>query len=691
VRFGICSSHDETTREAERNFELTAQEIQFLRPVQMNIFSRAIPTGVGLSLRAQIQVLGMAGVAVVGVIYLVGLQFENRSQRIAEEFGMLASLTAKVSEGLLQGRELATEFLQKPSEKKIADHNEIVGAAAAHLATIERVAEALPDNDPIRKASTFRSAINNYTTRFSNVASAQKLIGLNENDGLQGKLRSAVHSVEGQLKKYDQPRLAVLMLMMRRHEKDFMLRGDEKYGDELRKRAEEFSVELAKADLPATTKAEITKLIESYQASFLAFMAGQSTLTEEAADLTQIYDRLRPTLMTVRSAADQRHERVKAELASVRWYVLWSICLTVLAVTVLAFLFGRRLSVPLLKMVTAMERLSQGDLDSQVERVERRDEIGKISRALSIFRDKLLENRELTAEQAKVQERAALERRKAMLEIADGFERTIGKIVGTVVTASSEIEAAAGSLAKTAEVTQELTITVATASEQSSANVQSAAAATEQMVASVAEIGRQVHQSQQISSSAVAQAEQTNMRIAELSRSAGRISDVVKMISEVAEQTNLLALNATIEAARAGEAGRGFAVVASEVKALASQTAKATDEIGAQIAQMQSATESSVSAIQEIGETIGKISEVSSAIAGAVEEQGAATQEIARNVQQANQGAGQVEGSIAEVNRGASQTGSAAGQVHSAASALRNESDQLKKAVEQFLATVRAA
>jgi methyl-accepting chemotaxis protein len=647
----------------------------------MNIFSRAkarVPGRVSLSLRAQIQLLGMAGVAVVGVIYLVGLQIEERSQRVADKFATLASLTAKVSEGLLQGREIATEFLQKPTDKKIADHNEIVTAAAGHLPDIERLVEALPDNDPMRQANSFRSAINNYTTRFSNVASAQKLIGFNENDGLQGKLRTAVHSVEGQLKKYDQPRLAVLMLMMRRHEKDFMLRGEEKYGDELRKRAEEFAGELAKADLPATTKAEIIKLIESYQSSFLAFMAGQSTLTNEAADLTQIYDRLRPTLIAVRKAADQRHEQLKTELASVRWYVFWSICITVSTMTVLAFLFGQWLSTPLVKMAKAMERLSQGDLDGNIDSVNRRDEIGKISRALSVFHDKLLENRQLTADQAKAQERAVVERRNAMLEVADGFERTIGKIVEAVATASSEIEIAAGSLAKTAEVTQGLTATVAVVSEQSSANVQSAAAATEEMVSSVTEIGRQVQESQKVSDAAVAQAEQTNIRIAELSKSAGRIGEVVKMISAVAEQTNLLALNATIEAARAGEAGRGFAVVASEVKALAGQTAKATDEIGAQIAQMQSATQLSVSAIREIGDTIGQISEISLTISGAVEEQGAATQEIARNVQQAAQGASQVEGSIAEVNRGATGTGSAAEQVHSSARALRGESDHLE-------------
>ena len=652
-------------------------------------------SGVGgrihINLRSQILLLGMTGVTVIGAIYLVSLQIETRSQREADEFGALALLTAKVSEGLLQGREIATEFLQKPDDKKIASHTETVKTAVGYLGDIEHLAETLPEKDPIRQASSFRAVINSYTTRFSNVVSAQKLIGFNENDGLQGKLRTAVHTVEGQLKKYDQPRLAVLMLMMRRHEKDFMLRGDEKYGDELRKRADEFSVELAKTDFPADSKAEISKLVDVYKASFLAFIAGQSTLTEEAADLAQIYDRLRPSLIAVRKAADERLESVKTDLASVQRYVFWSICATILVMVTSALLFGRWLSTPLVKMAIAMERLSQGDLDSRIEPVNRRDEIGKISSALFIFHEKLLENRQFAAEQAEMQERAETHRREAMLQVADRFEQAISKIVQTVSTASVEIELAAGSLSKTAETTQELSATVAAASEQSSANVQSAAAASEQMVSSVTEIGRQVHESQKVASAAVQQADQTNARIAELSQSAGRIGEVVKLISAVAAQTNLLALNATIEAARAGEAGRGFAVVASEVKALAGQTAKATEEISVQITQMQAATEHSVSAIQEIGGTIAKISEISSVIAASVEEQGAATQEIARNVQQAAQGATQVSGSIAEVNRGAADTGSAAGQVHGSARELLGESNHLKSEVENFLASIRAA
>jgi methyl-accepting chemotaxis protein len=346
---------------------------------------------------------------------------------------------------------------------------------------------------------------------------------------------------------------------------------------------------------------------------------------------------------------------------------------------------------PIRRIAEVLLALGSGNKQVDVPYVGRGDEVGDAANAANTFKENLIRIEKMEAEQKEAEVRAAAQRKADMHKLADDFQAAVGQIVETVSSASTELEAAAGTLTKTAEVTQELSGTVAAASEQASANVQSVASATEEMTSSVNEISRQVQESSRIAIEAVKQAQQTDARINELSKAAGRIGDVVKLITAIAEQTNLLALNATIEAARAGEAGRGFAVVASEVKQLASQTARATDEITTQIAGMQAATQDSVAAIKEIGGTIGRISEIASTIAAAVEEQGAATQEIARNVGEAAKGTQQVASNITDVNRGAGETGSASAQVLSSAQSLSSESNHLKAEVDKFLMTVRAA
>jgi methyl-accepting chemotaxis protein len=377
----------------------------------------------------------------------------------------------------------------------------------------------------------------------------------------------------------------------------------------------------------------------------------------------------------------------------------YSSVLTMLAVIVgLAILMGagaslyviRDVSAGIASIVEPMQALGQGKLEAEVPHQGEKTEIGQMADALQIFKQALIAKRAADQAAAKDAE-AKIERGRRVDGVTREFEKMIGDIVSNVSSASSQLEASAGSLSTTAVRSQELSTTVASASEEASTNVQSVASATEELSSSVNEISRQVQESARMASNAVGQARSTTEQVGELSKAATRIGDVVELINTIAGQTNLLALNATIEAARAGEAGRGFAVVASEVKALAEQTAKATGEIGQQINGIQAATENSVNAIKEISGTIEKLSEISSTIAAAVEEQGAATQEISRNVQQAAQGTQQVSSNIMDVQRGATETGSASSQVLAAAKTLSSDSSRLRTEVSKFLTDVRAA
>jgi methyl-accepting chemotaxis protein len=338
----------------------------------------------------------------------------------------------------------------------------------------------------------------------------------------------------------------------------------------------------------------------------------------------------------------------------------------------------------------SMQLLSDGDLESEIYRSRQSDEIAAMSDTLQVFRDSMIRARALAADQDK--DRAAKVERAARMEarIAE-FEATVRSALDNLSQSANSMQNTAQSMATTADQSNALVNAVASAAEETSANVQTVSAGTEELSSSIAEIGRQVVNSAEIARKAVDEAGATDATMQGLADNASRISVVVDLIQVIASQTNLLALNATIEAARAGEAGRGFAVVASEVKSLASQTAKATDEIRAQIASMQSVTSAAVNAIRNIGQTIGDIDSVTTAIAAAVEEQGVATREIARNVQHAAGATSEVSSNIVGVSTASGEAGAAAAEVLNASAALRREADGLRAGIDAFLTNIRAA
>jgi methyl-accepting chemotaxis protein len=353
-------------------------------------------------------------------------------------------------------------------------------------------------------------------------------------------------------------------------------------------------------------------------------------------------------------------------------------------------LIARSISRPILAVTGAMRDLADGNLDVALP-AGRTDEVGQMAAAVAVFKDNAIRVYRLQADQDVALARSEQEKRQAFAALADSFEASVRGVVDSVSSAATEMQATAQSMSSTVEQSRQQTLAVSTASEHASDNVQTVAAAAEQLSASMNEIGRQLVQASAVVGKAAADGKQSNDRVQSLAAAAEKIGEVVSLINEIASQTNLLALNATIEAARAGEAGRGFAVVASEVKALATQTSKATEEIRAQISAVQAETSGAIDGIRSICTTIQQVEEISSSIASAVGQQGSATQEIARNVQQAAERTGDVSRNISGVTSGIASTGAAATEMLGSAAELARQSSTLRDEVDRFLAHIRAA
>ena len=639
-----------------------------------------------------IAAIGACGLLALGTLHLAGNRSEDALYAATVDSAVLRKQMAQVGQAVLEARQIQIAFVLRRDEALLPRHQALIEDAARTLAEID---QRLVAADPLKpQVGVLRTGLAPFVTQFGTVVAAQKTLGLDEEQGLQGRLRASVHRVEQTLKPLDEPGLLNLMLMMRRHEKDFLLRLEPKYAEQHKQRASEFAQLLARSSLPMETVQQIAKDAKAYAEDFLSLVEGSLTLKDEDRDLAKAYDNVHAVLAKTEAAAEQRYaaslDGVAASRAQLSRLMLMAILLISLAVTAATFTIARAIARPVKSVTAAMAELAAGETAAAIPGTARQDEIGEMARSAQIFRDNMISADRLRAERQADQQRE-LDRAKRVEGAIAGFETVISEMVGAVAAASQQLRSTAQTMAGCSGQASQQSTTVAAAAEQASSNVQAVAAAIEELSASVREIGEHVAQSGQVVARAVDQATQSNEQMHSLAEAARRIGDVVKLINDIAGQTNLLALNATIEAARAGEAGKGFAVVASEVKALANQTAKATEEIAAQIRTIQDATERSARAMDGVARSVGQVNETAAVIASAVQQQGAASQEIARSVAEAANGTGEVSRGVTVVSQAAQQTGAAAAQVLASADELGGQGDRLRRQVEAFLDQVRAA
>ena len=649
----------------------------------------------GVPLAARVGVLAAIAVIAVAVLSLTHYAGDRGMSAALDRLSdnrSLQSLAASVANETLQMRRREKDFLLRRDDAEVQRYDASVSTALAELDAMAGLDAAAPVRARI---DAVRSAVAAHRDQFAKVVEAYRVMGFDEKSGLQGELRTAVHAVETRLKAADLDALTVKMLMMRRHEKDLMLRGDMKYVGEVDARRTEFDTLLAASPLGTAERAEIAKLMDAYLGGFKAYAAINATIGAEVGVLSDVYARLTPEVEAVEQAAEAGLAAAEADLAATRGTVSTVFVASAVATLVialgLAWFIGRGITRPVVGLTGAMRALADGDTSVEIPDASRHLEIGAMAGAVEVFRANAIRNRELEAQQAENEKRAAAEKRAAMEQLAREFDASVGRIVGMISQASHDLSSASRTMASLSEDVDTRSANVAAASEQTAANVHTVAAATEEMNASIEEISGQIMRTSSSTQQAADEIMRTTGQMEALASVANRIGEVVSMISGIAAQTNLLALNATIESARAGEAGKGFAVVAGEVKALAGETAKATDGISGLVAEIQTETRNAVAAIDGIGRLISDINGTATAIAAAMEQQGAATREVSRNVVEAASGSRAVSDGISGVNTASRENRRAVTTVTSAAETLSDQSDEMRREVERFLAHIRNA
>ncbi|MFD2262308.1 methyl-accepting chemotaxis protein [Lacibacterium aquatile] len=647
-----------------------------------------------LSVRVRILLIGLIGL--LGVASIAGLLVATEKMR--DEATAIRGQAQTVQNTALTVRRLATDtarevasFRLNPSAATARSARERITELGAEL---RGLASADKKGDFTGPVATVTEGLSGFAQAFETLVERQQTIGFTREDGLMKTLVTAADDADGGLRKVGSDSLMLQLMMMRQAETDYLTQRDPVFIRRHGIAANRFEQAMAETQLHQAIRDAVTEGVAVYVKSAKDVFAAFGEVLAAAEALDKAYSTIEAQMAVLTAAtsevtvAAERDANKRAALA-VRILGIGMAAMAIV-MTLAAWAVGRSVTKPLANLTAATLKLAEGEDETEVPEGHRRDEIGHLARAVEVFKSHGVEARRLAASEA-AEQQAKAERAEHVADAIRSFEEDVERALASAGSAVEQLRGNASALTQTAQHAAGQASEAAVASDHASRNVGLVAAAADQMAASISEIAQQVTRATQVAGNAVTEARSAKAEVGQLSAAAARIGDVVALINEVASQTNLLALNATIEAARAGEAGKGFAVVASEVKALAGQTAKATEEIAQQIAGIQGATGTVERTIDGVANTIGQIDNISSGIASAVEEQGAATRDISRNIAAAADDTATVNRTVATLADAAGDADRASTETGSAAEVLAEQTRALSDCVERFLSNIRAA